>query len=286
MPRSRVLLAALVLLLAGCGRTPAAPRVYELKGQVLAVKPERNEVLIKHEDIKGFMPAMTMPYKVKDAALLSGKDVGDLVNATLVVEEVDAYLTALTRTGHAAVESAPPVTDAPDVLSTGAEVADALLVDQNGAAHPMSALRGHRVALTFIYTRCPLPDYCPLMNRNFAEVQKRIKQSPELADVRLVTMTMDPAYDTPAVMKSYAQGLAADPAVWSFATGEVSEVRKFSGQFGIFYEPDAQDASVLVHNLRTAIIDPDGRLVSILSDNTWTPAELVADLKKAPAPRH
>ena len=286
MPGARALLAVFALLLAACGRSAPPPRVYEVKGQVLALTPERNEVLVKHEDIKGFMPAMTMPYKVKDAALLAGKAPGDLVSATLVVEEVDAYLTTLTKTGHAALESAPPASENPDLLAPGAQVADALLVDQDGAAHPLSALRGHRVALTFIYTRCPLADYCPLMYRKFSAVQKQIKETPELADVRLVTMTMDPEYDTPAVLKPYAQSVAADPAVWSFVTGEVSEVRKFSGQFGIFYEPDAQDASVLVHNLRTAIIDPEGRLVAIRSGNTWTTAQLVADLKKAPAPRH
>jgi protein SCO1/2 len=286
MTRARVLIAVVALLAGACGRSAPKPRVYEVKGQILSIKPERNEVVIKHEDIKGFMPAMTMPYKVKDASLLSGKDAGDLVNATLVVEEVDAYLTTLERTGHAALAAAPPATEAPDVLEPGAIVADALLVDQDGAAHPLSALRGHRVALTFIYTRCPLPDFCPLMNRNFAEVQKQVKQSPQFGDVRLVTMTLDPAFDTPAVLKPYARDTGADPAVWSFVTGDPGEVKKFAGQFGIYYEPDTLDTTVLIHNLRTAVIDPDGRLVKILPNNTWTPAQLVADLKAAPAPGH
>jgi protein SCO1/2 len=123
------------------------------------------------------------------------------------------------------------------------------------------------------------------MNRNFAEVQKEIARSPQLADVRLVTMTLDPAFDTPAVLKPYSRSAGADPKVWSFVTGDPGEVKKFSGQFGIYYEPDTLDASVLVHNLRTAVIDPDGRLVKIES-STWTPAQLVADLKAAPAPRH
>jgi protein SCO1 len=125
-----------------------------------------------------------------------------------------------------------------------------------------------------------------LMNRQFAEVQKQIKQSPALADVRLVTVTLDPAYDTPAVLKPYAGEAGADPKVWSFATGEPGEVKKFSAQFGIYYEPDAQDSAVVIHNLRTAVIDPDGRLVSIETGNSWTPAQLVAHLKAAPAPGH
>jgi protein SCO1/2 len=199
---------------------------------------------------------------------------------------VDAYLTTLSKTGHAAIDGPPPAADLPDVLAPGAAVTDAALVDQDGAAHPLSSLRGHRVALTFVYTRCPLPDFCPLMNRNFAEVQKQIKQAPQLADVRLVTVTLDPAYDTPAVLKPYAHDAGADPAVWSFLTGEPAEVKKFSDQFGLYSEADPRDSSVVIHNLRTAVIDPDGRLVTIEANNTWTPAQLVADLKAAPAPGH
>ena len=286
MPRARVLLIVLALAAAACGRSAPPARSYELKGQILSVKPERNEVVIKHEDIKGFMPAMTMPYKVKDASLLAGKNAGDLVDATLIVEEVDAYLTTLSKTGHAAIDSPPPATDVPDVLAPGAAVTDAPLIDQDGVAHPLSSLRGHRVALTFVYTRCPLPDFCPLINRNFVEVQKQIKQSPQLADVRLVTVTLDPAFDTPAVLKPYARDLGADPAMWSFLTGEPDAVKKFSGQFGIYYEGDTLDSSVVIHNLRTAVIDPDGRLVTIEANNTWTPAQLIADLKAVPAPGH
>jgi protein SCO1/2 len=273
----------LLLLTAGCTPRPDA-RQYELQGQILAVDPERSEVLIKHADIKGFMPGMTMPFKVKDASLLSGKKAGDLVTATLVVGDIESHLSTLTRTGHAAVDTPPVVADAPRVLVEGEAVSDALLVDQDGTARPFSDLRGHRVALTFIYTRCPLPEFCPLMDRHFAAVQKTLKSTPALADVRLVSMTLDPEFDTPAVLKPHAQRMAADPAIWSFVTAEPKDAARFASQFGVFVERNPDQAIDITHNLRTAIVDPQGRLVTVHNGNNWTPAQLVADLKKVPAP--
>jgi protein SCO1 len=268
-----------------CRQAPP-PKQYEVTGQILAIKPERNEVLVKHDDIKGFMPAMTMPYKVQEPALLTGRKPGDLFKATLVVEEVDAYLTSLNVTGHQAIDSPVPVTDQPRILEAGQPVADALLVDQGGKPLPMSSLRGHRVALTFIYTRCPLPDYCPLMEKNFAAVQQAIKSNPKLADVRLVAVTMDPEFDTPAILKPHAIDLGADPAVWSFATGQPAEVQRFAEQFGIHSERDETNRWQLIHNLRTAVIDANGNVVKIESGNFWKPADLVADLEKTPPPTH
>jgi protein SCO1 len=229
---------------------------------------------------------MTMPYKVQDPALLTGRKVGDMFKATLVVGEVDAYLTSLNVTGHRTLDSPAPVVDQPQVLQPGEPVADALLVDQAGKPLPLSSLRGHRVALTFVYTRCPLPDYCPLMEQHFVEVQQRVKANPKLADVRLVTMTMDPEFDTPAVLRPHALDLGADPAIWSFVTGEPAEVRRFAEQFGIHFERDETNTWQLIHNLRTAVIDPEGKVVKIESGNFWKPADLVADLEKTPAPAH
>jgi protein SCO1 len=274
------------LLATACGRGAEAPsREYELNGQILAVRPERSEVVIKHQDIKGFMPGMTMPFKVKDGALLQGKAPGDLVTATLVVGEVDAHLRTLDKTGHAALETPAPAPP-PDIREPGDTLTDATFVDQHGAATSLSAYRGHRVALTFIYTRCPLPEFCPLMDRHFAAVQKTLASTPALADVRLITMTLDPAFDTPAILEPYAVRRGADPKVWSFLTGDPAEVNKFGSQLGIYVEHNPQSAIDITHNLRTVVIDPDGRLVKVHNGNSWTPSELVADLSAVPAPRH
>lgn len=281
----RMVSLAVVALAVACDREPPT-RQYELTGQILAIEPARNEVLIKHDSIKNFMPAMTMPFTVKDPSLLSGREPGDLVTATLVVGETSAHLSSLTRTGHAKLEAPPVVSDAPRILMPGEQVADALLVDQQEKPRPFSSFKGHRVAITFMFTRCPLPDFCPLMDRHFAAVQKSIQGAADMRDVRLITMTLDPEFDTPAVLSRHAARLKADPAIWSFVTGEPKAAAQFARQFGIFTERDLGTGANLTHNLRTAIVDADGKMVKVHSGNDWTPADLVADLKATPAPAH
>jgi protein SCO1/2 len=286
MWRPHAVLIVIVAAASACGRAPDA-RQYELRGQILAVDRDRREVLVDHEDIAGFMPAMTMPYRVDNPMLLDGKQPGDLFTATLVVEETRAYLSALTTTGHAPLKTppaAPLITDA-DLLREGEVVPDHALVDHTGAPRPLGSLRGHRVALTFMYTRCPLPDFCPLMDKHFAAVQQEIGKSPDLADVRLVSVTLDPDYDVAAVLERHAKALGAQPGRWYFLTGKPDDVLGFARRFGVTAQSGDPDIG-LVHNLRTAIIDPQGRLVTAYSGNMWTPAELVADLRKTSAPAH
>jgi protein SCO1/2 len=244
-------------------------------------------VLVKHEDIPGFMPAMTMPYKVEDAKLLAGKEPGDLITATLVVGETEAHLSKIDKTGHAPIASpsGPAITDS-QILKTGEPVPDTKLVDESNAPRPLTSLKGHRVALTFMYTACPQPDFCPLMDRNFAAVQNEIKKTPALADVRLVSVSFDPAHDTPAVLKTHAKALQADPAVWHFVTASADDTKEFAAKFGVIAEPSDESPAILTHNLSTAVIDADGRLVKIRPGNMWTPADLIADLTAAPAPAH
>ena len=262
-------------------------REYQLKGQILDIKPETSEVLVKHEDIKGFMPAMTMPYKVQDATILAGKEAGDLITATLVVGETEAHLSKIDKTGHAAVDNTggPEITES-DILKPGEAVPDTKLVDENNAARPLTSYKGHRVALTFMYTRCPQPDFCPLMDRNFAAIQGEIRKTPGLGDVRLVSVSFDPANDTPAVLKTHAKDLNADSAVWHFVTASQEDMKDFTKKFGVTAVPSDESPSVLTHNLSTAVIDADGTLVKIRPGNMWTPADLIADLKAAPAPAH
>jgi len=281
--RARVVpVLALIATLAACGRE-AETRQYELEGQILGIEPSRNEVLIRHEDIEGFMPAMTMPFTVEDPALLDGKQPGDLVTATLVVGEVRAYLSTLAKTGRAPLETLAAASDVQRILAPGDEVAGATLVDQNGTARPFSSFRGHRVALTFIYTRCPLPEFCPLMDRHFAAVQKTIAATPALADVRLVSMTLDPEFDTPAVLKAHAARQGADQGVWSFVTAEPEVAADFASQFGLYVERNPDNPIDIIHNLVTVVVDANGRLAARHTGNDWTPAQLVADLQAAAA---
>jgi len=274
------------IAITACNRTPPTKQ-YQLTGQILDVKADSNEVLVKHEDIPGFMPAMTMPYKVEDAKVLAGKQPGDLITATLVVGETEAHLSKIDKTGHAAIENTngPAITDS-QILKTGEPVPDTKLVDEHDAPRPLTSLKGHRVALTFMYTSCPQPDFCPLMDRNFAAVQNEIKKTPALADVRLISVSFDPAHDTPAVLTTHAKALQADSAVWHFVTASPDDIKAFAAKFGVIAEPSDESPAILTHNLSTAVIDADGRLVRIRSGNMWTPADLIADLKAAPAPAH
>lgn len=278
----RALLIALVLVCAGCARVSNA-REYELHGQVLAVDPARQEITIKHDDIPRFMPGMTMPFRVRDRSLLEGRTPGDLVKATLVVEEKDAFLRAIEKTGSAPL-SAPAILPRPRVLGPGDEAPDVELVDESGRSTRFSDFRGRTVAVTFTYTRCPLPNFCPLMNRHFKAIQDRLLQDPALRDqVRLVSVTVDPDYDRPPVLARHARSIGAVPSTWSFLTGRREAVDTFAGAFGVSMMRSDPAKEEVEHNLRTAIMDRDGRIVTILNGNEWAPAQLLDELRKAVA---
>jgi protein SCO1 len=283
----RWLIAALLLAAGGCGREAAAP-TYQLKGQILAVKPETNEVLVKHEDIPGFMPAMTMPYVVKDPALLKERVPGDLITATLQVESTLAHLTAITKTGSAPIpedaRTTIPAAAGIELLRPGDAVPETPLIDQDDSAISLKDLAGSAAAVTFIYTRCPLPQYCPLMDRRFAEVQEQAAKDPALAGkVRLLSVSFDPKFDRAAVLRRHAAALKADPDVWRFATAEEAVVDRFAARFGV--NVIREDNGTITHNLRTAVIDPSGRVTALLDSNAWTAADLVNELKAALAQR-
>jgi protein SCO1/2 len=278
------LVVATVATIAGFAcRTPApASRTYELKGQVLAIDQARLQLMVKHDDIPGFMPAMTMPYKVRDANLLEGRTPGELIAATLVVEASDAYLRSITHQGLAALPDARPAVRAMDLLGAGEPVRDGELVDERGARRTLGDWRGQVLAVTFVYTRCPLPNFCPLIDRHFAAVQEQLRSSSDLRGrVHLVSVTLDPEYDTPAVLLRHAGRLEADPEVWSLLTGSREQVDSFTSQFGVSIIRENAQSSELVHNLRTAVIDGNGRLVTILSGGEWQPSELMAEIRNA-----
>jgi protein SCO1/2 len=271
--------ALLVLVLVpACSRG----REYELRGQILAVDTSRSEITIKHEDIKGFMPGMTMPFKVRDAALLEGRAPGDLIRATLVVEDAHGYLKAIERTGHAPVTERPAAHPPVAMLEPGDEVPDVALIDESGATRRLSEWRGRTLAITFIYTRCPLPDFCPLMDRQFADVQQLVTDDESLRGrVHLLSISFDPSYDTPAVLAAHTRKVGAAPATWSFLTGDEGDVASFAGHFGVSIMREGSDPGNVVHNLRTAIVDANGRLVKVVTGMQWSPAEFVTDLRSA-----
>lgn len=270
-----------VLTLAACAPAAAPAREYELTGQVLAVRAESNEVLIRHGDIKDFMPGMTMPFRVRDQALLAGVAQGDLVTATLVVGDEASYLSAITRTGSAPLpEDATgfPAGAGVHILEPGDEVPDTALTDHEGDEVRLPDWRGQAVAVTFTFTRCPLPEFCPLMDKRFAEIQQGVAADPALAGrVRLLSVSFDPDFDTPEVLKAHAGRLGADPSVWRFATAPAEIVDRFAAEFGVNVIRVAEGD--ITHSLRTAVIGPDGRMVSVYSGNLWTADDVLNDLR-------
>ena len=233
------LVCILSLLTISCGGGHDDERRYALQGQVLALDPAKKSVTVKHEDIKGFMPAMTMPYEVQDAKALDGLRAGDLINATLVVFSNGAHLVDVKKVGEAPLEKPPAEAPMPtassgfELLKPGDAVPNATFLDQDGKTRTFADFKGSRLVLTFIYTQCPMPTFCPLMDRRFASMQHPKKDDASMKDVRLVTVSFDPVTDTPPVLKAHARTLNADPERWTFLTGDRDEIDRFASRFGV-----------------------------------------------------
>jgi protein SCO1/2 len=269
---------------AACAKAPDQ-RTFALQGQIQSLEPARKIVVVKHEEIKGFMPAMTMPYEVRETKALDGLAAGDLINATLVVVSNGAYVTDIKKVGQAPLEK-PPAEAANLTASSGFEllrpgdaVPDGSFLDQNGNTRRFSAFKGSPLVITFIYTRCPLPTFCPLMDRHFVTLQKNLKEDPSLKSVHLITVSFDPATDTPPVLKQHAKTLNADLTRWTFLTGDRDDIDRFAARFGVSVGRALDDPTNITHNLRTAIIGADGKVVKVYTGNDWTPQQVLADLK-------
>ncbi len=271
--------ALLAAVLPGCG--PQA-RQYPLEGQILAVRPATNELLIKHGDIPNFMPRMTMAFRVAEPTLMDGRSAGDLIKATLNVTDKDAWISTVEKTGTAPLPDVPasgPAQGA-DLLDEGEVAPETALTDQRGQPIRLTDWRGSAVAVTFIYTRCPLPQFCPMLDRRFAEVQRVVAADPALAGrVRLLSVSFDPDADTPEVLAAHAAKLGANPDVWRFATAPRDEVDRFAIRFGVnvIRETDG----TITHNMRTAVVGPNGKVTRLLDGSEWTADALVADLRAA-----
>jgi protein SCO1 len=233
---------AMLSLLVACSRPPAAKR-YELEGRVVAVDLDAHTITIAHQDVPGLMKGMTMPFTVSKANNWVFRAIapGDRIRATLVLGD------------HAELQ------------------------DQKIHLHQF---RGKPLLLTFIYTRCPFPDYCLRMSHNFLEIMQQLQKSPQaLNEYQLLSISIDPQEDTPAVLRSYGKGYVGrlDPRFqhWQFATGSPEEIRKTADFFGLAYN---QKDGQIVHSLSTALIGKDGKVIKVYSGNDWKPEDVAADL--------
>jgi protein SCO1/2 len=249
-----------------------------LKGKVVSVDKRGSTVTIAHEAIPGYMEAMTMPFRLKDEWAFDKLAPGDQVTATLVVRGDRSWIEGIVFSRQEPIpegEASPAALNEP---APGSEVPGFSLTNQDGKRIDFEQYKGRPLVVTFIYTRCPVPDYCPLMSERFAEIDKAIKKDPQLyGQARLLSVTVDPEFDTPDVLKAYGSAFT-DPAFqhWEFATGARDEIKRVASYFGMQYWPEKGE---IIHSLRTALVTPEGRLFKLYRGSEWKSADILADLE-------
>jgi protein SCO1/2 len=286
MRRSLLLLMLLVALLLQ-GRSACAQQRYPVSGLVLRVDRPHQIMLVSCQEIRGYMEAMAMPFKVTAAKSLDGLTPGASIQFTLVVTR-DASLAEDVRVvRYASAEREPSnsrrlqaldeaLRPRPPRITTGQPVPDFSLTDQRRRQVRLNDFKGRVIALNFVYTRCVLPDYCFRLTNNFGTLQKRYKDRLG-QDLVLMTVTFDPTHDQPETLSEYARTWKADPDNWHFLTGAAPDVQRVCDLFGVNYVPDE---GLFVHSLHTVVIGRDGKLVANLEGNEFTPQQL-GDLVEA-----
>jgi protein SCO1/2 len=276
-----IVLAALIL--GGC---QSSPKHYQLVGTVMSKSVEDAEIVVDHKDIPGFMAAMTMPYAVRDAAGLQNVQPGDRITADVVVQASNRYwlehIVITDSSGRAAAAA-----NAPHELQAGDPVPSVPFVNQDGKALLLTDLKGKAVLLTFFYTRCPNPDFCPRISGQFAAIENELAKSPaDYAGTRLLSITLDPTYDTPAVLRKYGLAYLNNNAAafehWEFVATSPNDLRPLATVFGLEYsEQDNQ----IAHSMNTILVGPDGKVVKTWPGNDWKTSDVVAALRQAEVSR-
>lgn len=261
----------------------ATEKHYDLKGKIVSVDKSGRELTIAHDDIKDYMPAMTMPFTVKDDWVLEIAGPGKQITATLIVDGTASWLEDVVLTEGAGtdpnlVEGVGP--------KPGDEVADYRLLNQDGKTISIHQYKGKTLLLTFIYTRCQDPNQCTLMSSNFAAIDQQLQKQPELYQkTHLLSVSFDSAYDTPKVLRSYGAAYTGKYseetfAHWEFASGSADEIKGIAKFFGFDYYLDTPaGGGQIVHSLRTAIIGPDSKVRKVYRGNEWKPEEILKELQ-------
>lgn len=267
------LLVSAFLILVSCGNSR---KTYVLTGRIISKLPSKQLLIINNDDIPGFMPAMTMPYEVKDPDGFAQVQPSDVIRAQVVVEKPNQfYLEHLMVTGRSGAGSSPSAA-ARHVLMVGEKAPDIPLVNQDGKTLRFSQLKGKAVLLTFIYTRCPFPDYCPLLSRQFAAIQKDLANNPEdFKRTHLISISLDPNYDKPPILREYGLPYVEHDAKgfqhWDFVSTTPDDLQKLVGSFGLEY---SEEDSQISHSMNTILLDPDGTVANMWPGNEWKPDEV------------
>jgi protein SCO1 len=278
-----LLLLLITFFLAACSRHPSAPeRRYDLSGKIVAVDRNAHQLTIQHEDIPGLMQGMTMPFRVNDDWVFHAAKPGDNVSATLVIADNASHLENVVVTES---NGSAPTESGVRLPQVGDQVPDFAFINQDGKKVRLGQFRGKSVLLTFVYSRCPLPDYCIRMSNNFGAIAKQLKQQPALYDkTELLSISFDPEYDKPKVLREYGENYAGevDPNFthWQFVTSTPAEIKRAADFFGLTYMPSSGQ---IVHSLRTVVIGPDGKIAHLFNGNEWKPEQAlraIADASK------
>ncbi len=279
------------MAVAGChsgAKTSAGPERHPIRGKVVSVVAADQSVMLDHEAIPGFMEAMTMEYRVDDPAVLGEVHPGDRISATLLADRDAAGPKNLRLVDVVVIGQARPDYKPAVVYHTpeaGEEVPGFKLVNENGKTIDLKQFRGKVVAMTFIYTRCPVADFCPRMSRNFAEIDAELKKDPaKYAKTHLLSVSFDPAYDTPKVLKSYGGGVTGEFtketfAHWDFAAPPASELREMEKWFAVGVTPG--DSGQLQHSLATTVIGKDGKVIAFYPTNDWDVKTVLGQMEAA-----
>jgi protein SCO1/2 len=283
-----------LLPVTGC-RDSASPssraypeKTFPVRGRV--VSTDATHVTLDHEAVPGFMEAMTMPYKLKDPSIVSELHPGDRITARIIVQQDAAGFRAPELDNIVVIAQARPDYKPAvqyHVPQVGDSVPDFRLLNQSDRTIHLSQFKGKVLVATFIYTRCPLADYCPRMSRNFADIDKALFSDPALyAGTHLLSISFDPTYDTPTVLRSYGGAYTGNYtketfAHWDFAAPSEKELPEMTKFFGVGITPG--ENMTLNHSLSTVVIGKDGKVAAWYPTNDWNPAEVVAAIKKAAA---
>ena len=268
-------------LLAACDRQDG-PTIYSVEGTVERTYPGEPRIQIAHDQIPGYMMAMTMDFEARDAAALVGFEPGDRVRFELVVTSEKGWIQNVRRIGKAASRQPPSLAKPAHwepPLKIGEVVPDAAFTNELGQAVKLSNYRGQALAITFIFTRCPFPDYCPRMSRHLAKVRESLDFIPNApTNWHLFSVSFDPEYDRPGVLLDYRRNLHVEDGRWDFLTGAPRDIKQFCSRFGVYF---MRDRGTIDHNLMTAVIDTHGRLQRLFPGNKWHPDDLIDELASA-----
>ncbi len=256
---------------------------YPARGVVEQIATDRSQVTIHHQDIPGYMMEMTMDFPVKDTNELNGVSVGDQITFTLVVGQTNDWVENIHRVGHndkMMPNSMPMAGGMSAKLKPGDLLPDGELVTEDGRHIHFSDFRGKAVAFTFFFTRCPLPNYCPLMNRNFEQARALLLSQPSTpTNWQFLSISFDPEFDTPQVLSAYADAYrGTNTTGWLFADATTNTLAHLAPRLGLMVMRQGNNIS---HNLRTVVLDPQGRIYRQFNGNQWTAQQLANALLEA-----